>query len=60
MLPAPALPAFALAAVFASGLALAQQPGFKFSQQDDSERLEQEARQDRIAAQLSTPCRASR
>jgi hypothetical protein len=59
MLPAPALPALALATLFASGLAFAQQPGFKFSQQDDSERLEQEARQDRIAAQLSTPCKAS-
>lgn len=33
--------------------------GFKFSQQDDSERLENEARQNRIAEQLSTPCRAS-
>jgi hypothetical protein len=32
--------------------------GFKFSQQDDSERLENEARQSRIAEQLSTPCRA--
>jgi hypothetical protein len=37
--------------------ALAQQ-GFKFSQPDESERLEQEARQNRIAEQLSTPCRA--
>src|SRR4030095_11351684 len=59
MLPAPALPALALATLFASGLAFAQQPVFSFSQQDDSERLEQEARQDRIAAQLSTPCKAS-
>jgi acid stress-induced BolA-like protein IbaG/YrbA len=33
--------------------------GFKFSQPDDSERLENEARQNRIAEQLSTPCRAS-
>ncbi len=40
-----------------SGPALAQQ-GFKFSQQDDSDRLEEEARQSRIAEQLSTPCRA--
>jgi hypothetical protein len=31
---------------------------FKFSQPDDSDRLEQEARQNRIAEQLSTPCRA--
>ena len=40
----------------ASGPAGAQE--FKFSQPDDSERLEQEARQSRIAEQLSTPCRA--
>jgi hypothetical protein len=33
--------------------------GFKFSQEDESDRLEQEARQSRIAEQLSTPCRAS-
>jgi hypothetical protein len=33
--------------------------GFKFSQQDESERMENEARQNRIAEQLSTPCRAS-
>jgi hypothetical protein len=32
--------------------------GFKFSQPDESDRLEQEARQSRIAEQLSTPCRA--
>jgi hypothetical protein len=35
--------------------------GFKFSQEDETdrqERLDQEARQDRIADQLSTPCRA--
>jgi acid stress-induced BolA-like protein IbaG/YrbA len=45
-----------LLAEFASGWAYAQ--GFKFSQPDDSDRLEQEARQNRIAEQLSTPCRA--
>ena len=36
--------------------------GFKFSQEDETdrqERLEQEARQSRIADQLSTPCRAA-
>lgn len=59
MSSAQALPALALAALVAAGPALAQQPGFKFSQQDDTERQEQEARQNRIAAQLSTPCRAS-
>jgi hypothetical protein len=32
--------------------------GFKFSQPDESDRLEQEARQSQIAEQLSTPCRA--
>jgi len=53
------VPALALVAWLASGAALAQQPGFKFSQQDDADRQEQEARQNRIAAQLSTPCRAS-
>jgi hypothetical protein len=57
--PAPALPALALCALLASGLALAQQQGFKFSQEDESERQEQEAKQGRIAARLSTPCRAA-
>ena len=51
-----ALLAFLLPLSF--GTALAQQQGFKFSQPDDSERVEQEARQSRIAEQLSTPCRA--
>ena len=32
--------------------------GFKFSQPDDTDRIEAEARQNRIAEQLSTPCRA--
>jgi hypothetical protein len=50
-------PALLLAfAALACGAALAQ--GFKFSQPDESERVEQEARQNRIAEQLSTPCRA--
>jgi hypothetical protein len=44
-------------ALMATGPAFAQ--GFKFSQQDDTERQENEARQNRIAEQLSTPCRAS-
>jgi hypothetical protein len=47
----------AMLALLTTGLAAGQ--GFKFSQQDDSERLEDEARQNRIAEQLSTPCRAS-
>ena len=32
--------------------------GFKSSQPDEADRLEQEARESRIAQQLSTPCRA--
>lgn len=32
--------------------------GFKFSQPDDSAKMEEAARQDRIAYELSTPCRA--
>jgi hypothetical protein len=51
--------AVALCALLASGAALAQQQGFKFSQEDESDRQEQEAKQSRIAAQLSTPCRAA-
>jgi len=46
-----------LLAFLAACPAWAQQ-GFKFSQQDDADREEQAARADRIAAQLSTPCRA--
>ncbi|GMU73572.1 MAG: DUF2066 domain-containing protein [Burkholderiales bacterium] len=45
-----------LALPFAASLAAAQ--GFKFGQPDDTDRLEREAREDRIAVQLSTPCRA--
>jgi hypothetical protein len=54
-LGATLLTALALAAM--SGRAAAQ--GFKFSQPDDSDRIENEARQAKIAEQLSTPCRAS-
>jgi hypothetical protein len=39
-----------------TGLAVAQD--FKFSKPDESDRVEKEAREDRIADQLSTPCRA--
>jgi acid stress-induced BolA-like protein IbaG/YrbA len=46
-----------LSAVPLSDRALAQQ-GFKFSQPDDADRAEQQARQNRIAEDLSTPCRA--
>jgi hypothetical protein len=45
-------------AALAAGSALAT-PGYKFGQEDESDRAEQEARQARIAEQLSTPCRAS-
>src|SRR6266567_2895979 len=51
-----ALAMLVLLALFPSGQASAQ--GFKFSQPDDSDRAEQEARESRIAEQLSTPCRA--
>jgi hypothetical protein len=47
----------AAAAAALTGHAAAQ--GFKFSQPDDSDRIENEARQARIAEQLSTPCRAA-
>jgi hypothetical protein len=51
--------AFAILAVLAPlsmGPAAAQ--GFKFSQPDESDRVEEEARQSDIAERLSTPCRA--
>jgi hypothetical protein len=51
-----ALSTLLLLGLLASGAAGAQ--GFKFSQPDESDRLEQEARQSQIAEQLSTPCRA--
>ncbi len=57
MRPTSAFAAVAMLALLTTGLAAGQ--GFKFSQQDDSERLEDEARQNRIAEQLSTPCRTS-
>ena len=47
-----------LLASLATGPAIAQQ-GFKFSQPDEEDRAANEARQNRIAEQLSTPCRAS-
>jgi len=52
-----ALATTAMLALLATGAAFAQ--GFKFSQPDEAERAESEARQSRIAEQLSTPCRAS-
>jgi hypothetical protein len=57
MRPRHAVVLLALLAQVAPGPASTQ--GFKFSQQDDSDRQEQAARQSRIAEQLSTPCRAA-
>ena len=54
--------AVVLLTLVASGAALAQQQGFKFGQPDAAdiqEQQEQQAKQDRIAQQLSTPCRAA-
>ena len=54
--------AVVLLTLLASGAALAQQQGFKFGQPDAAdiqEQQEQQAKQDRIAQQLSTPCRAA-
>jgi hypothetical protein len=51
-----ALAALTLLLPLASGPVGAQ--GFSFSQPDDSARQQEQARQERIAAQLSTPCRA--
>jgi len=45
-----------LAFALAASPAFAQ--GFKFSEQPDEEKAEREARENRIAVQLSTPCRA--
>jgi hypothetical protein len=52
-----AFAAAAMLALLTTGSAVGQ--GFKFSQQDDADRAEEEARQSRIADQLSTPCRTS-
>jgi hypothetical protein len=54
--PGPLLVVTLLLALAAADPARAQ--GFKFSQPDAEEKAEQEARQGRIAEQLSTPCRA--
>lgn len=52
----PHAPIAALALALAAAQAFAQ--GFSFSKPDDEERIEREARESRIAAQLSTPCRS--
>ena len=50
---------FVLLTLMVCGPAPAQQQGFKFSQPDDADRQEQQAKEDRIRQQLSTPCRAA-
>jgi len=52
-----ALAVLVVLACLAPAPALAAQ-GFKFGQDEEAERAEQEARQARIAEELSTPCRA--
>ena len=59
-MPSPGFfPTFVLLTLLACGPALAQQQGFKFSQPDDTDRQEQQAKEERIRQQLSTPCRAA-
>jgi hypothetical protein len=57
MRPKAAIATLVALALLASVPAFATQ-GFKFGQEEDADRAEQEARQARIAEQLSTPCRA--
>jgi len=57
MRPKPVFAIFSILAALAAGPAAAAE-GFKFSEQDEADRAESEARQSRIAEQLSTPCRA--
>ena len=57
MRPKPVLAIFFTLAALAAGPAAAAE-GFKFSEQDEADKAESEARQSRIAEQLSTPCRA--
>jgi hypothetical protein len=53
------LPSLLLFALLASAPAEAQPQGFKFSSPDNAEQQEQQAREGRVAEQLSTPCRAT-
>ena len=57
MRPKPVFAILLILAALAAGPAAAAE-GFKFSEQDEADRAESEARQSRIAEQLSTPCRA--
>jgi hypothetical protein len=59
MLRRELLSTLVLVALSVAGGVCAQQPGFKFSQSDDADRQEQQAKDDRIRQQLSTPCRAA-
>jgi hypothetical protein len=52
------LQTFVMLALLVQAASTSAAQGFKFSQEDESDRLEQEARASRIAEQLSTPCRA--
>ena len=56
MRPKPAFAILVILAALSAGGAGAE--GFKFSQPDEADQAESEARQSRIAEQLSTPCRA--
>jgi hypothetical protein len=56
MRPKPVIATVVILAALAAGSVAAQ--GFKFSQPDEADRAEAEARESRIAEQLSTPCRA--
>jgi hypothetical protein len=59
MWPQRQLPSLLLLALLASAPAEAQPQGFKFSSPDNAEQQEQQAREGRVAEQLSTPCRAT-
>ena len=59
MRPPPSrLASLALACAFALATGGVHAQGFKFSGEVDEDKAEREAREDRIAVQLSTPCRA--
>ena len=59
MRPTHVLPRVLIAIVLAAMAGPAAAQGFKFSQPDDADRAEAEARQAKIADQLSTPCKAA-
>ena len=59
MRPTQVLSRVLIAVVLAAMVGPAAAQGFKFSQPDDADRAEAEARQAKIADQLSTPCKAA-